>query len=365
LECAAGTFNAGANLSHHGDISICYTACRLKGPKGFFFAAFIQGGFSMFKKVIAAALALILCVGISSMAYAADWRPEEDWWGEDGGFFFSSEPVGEVKKVNLGVGYTYDPEAGIDTVYTTREFNAYVFPVGTTVSIKGYASIVVAPCVDGYTVFDWYNYAQGTGNDDDIILMRSDGGNPITSYKFDEPGLYAVYDFGVTGYTFAVEITGGASSQPAAPAGPPSERAVPTAQTVMVDGVETAFDAYNIGGSNYFKLRDLAFAVSGSAKQFEVGYDAENNAISLTSGLSYTAVGGELTAGTGEEQQAFPTQAAIFIDEASAELTAYSINNSNYFKLRDIGTAFNFDVYLEDGVIYIETTAGYGDYEAA
>ena len=47
----------------------------------------------------------------------------------------------------------------------------------------------------------------------------------------------------------------------------------PTASTVLVDGENVAFDAYNIADNNYFKLRDLAFTLSGTAKQFEVGWD--------------------------------------------------------------------------------------------
>ena len=45
-------------------------------------------------------------------------------------------------------------------------------------------------------------------------------------------------------------------------------------------GEKKAFDAYNIEGSNYFKLRDLAYVLNGTDKQFEVGWDAAANAIS-------------------------------------------------------------------------------------
>ena len=38
--------------------------------------------------------------------------------------------------------------------------------------------------------------------------------------------------------------------------------ASPTASTVLVDGQNIAFDAYNIADSNYFKLRDLAITLS-------------------------------------------------------------------------------------------------------
>ena len=70
-----------------------------------------------------------------------------------------------------------------------------------------------------------------------------------------------------------------------------------TASAVLVNGERVEFDAYNIAGNNYFKLRDLAYALNGTDKQFEVGYDAERNAVILTGGQAYTPVGGEMSAG--------------------------------------------------------------------
>jgi hypothetical protein len=50
----------------------------------------------------------------------------------------------------------------------------------------------------------------------------------------------------------------------------------------------------NIGGANYFKLRDIAFALSKTESQFEVRFDGGRNAIALTSGQAYTPAGGEM-----------------------------------------------------------------------
>ena len=112
--------------------------------------------------------------------------------------------------------------------------------------------------------------------------------------------------------------------------------ASPTASTVLVDGNNVAFDAYNIADNNYFKLRDLAFTLSGTAKQFEVGWDGANNAISLTSGQSYTVAGGEMTGKGGGTKEATPTDSRIFLDGREVQFTAYNIDGNNYFKLRDI-----------------------------
>jgi hypothetical protein len=139
--------------------------------------------------------------------------------------------------------------------------------------------------------------------------------------------------------------------------------ATPTTATVLVDGKPVSFDAYNINGNNFFKLRDIAMALTGSAKQFEVGWDAAANAISLTSGSAYTKVGGELAKGSPGSKQANPTTSKIFLDGEEINLTAYNIGGNNYFKLRDLGAAFDFGIGWDDATktITIDTSTGYAE----
>ena len=138
--------------------------------------------------------------------------------------------------------------------------------------------------------------------------------------------------------------------------------AIPAPSEVIVNGVNVSFNAYNINGGDYFKLRDLAFVLNGTAKQFEVGYNAAENTIILTSGKPYTAVGGEMTGkGVGAKTSA-PTNSKILLNGTEVQLTAYLIDGNNYFKLRDIGKAIDFGVErnsARDAVI-IDTSRGYG-----
>jgi hypothetical protein len=120
--------------------------------------------------------------------------------------------------------------------------------------------------------------------------------------------------------------------------------AAPTASAVLVNGKSAGFDAYNIADSNYFKLRDLAFALSGTEKQFEVGWDGASDAITLTRGQPYTAVGGEMEPKGDGSRSALPTSSKIYLNGAELALTAYNIDGYNYFKLRDIGQALDFGV---------------------
>lgn len=113
---------------------------------------------------------------------------------------------------------------------------------------------------------------------------------------------------------------------------------------VLVNGVATSFEAYIINGNNYFKLRDLAKVVSGTQKQFEVSWDEKVRAINLVSNSAYTPVGGELANGDGRSKQAIPNTSIIYKDGSIVQLTAYTINGNNYFKLRDVAQAFNIGI---------------------
>ena len=141
----------------------------------------------------------------------------------------------------------------------------------------------------------------------------------------------------------------------------PALTATPTASKVLVDGQNVAFDAYNISGNNYFKLRDLAYVLDGSVKQFSVSWDGANNAIALKSGEGYTVVGGEMaTKGTAAVTPK-ATTSRITKNGSLIALKAYNIGGNNYFKLRDIGEAFDFDVSWNNDVktIMIDTASTY------
>jgi len=142
--------------------------------------------------------------------------------------------------------------------------------------------------------------------------------------------------------------------------------AKPTSSTVFVDGRNIAFDAYEIEGYNYFKLRDLAYVLNGSTKQFEVEWDDENDAIALYSGMPYTEAGGEMTGKGAGIKTPEPTNSYIYLNYGLVQLTAYNIEGNNYFKLRDIGEKFNFGVDWDGDLnaITIATDKGYGDTEA-
>lgn len=124
--------------------------------------------------------------------------------------------------------------------------------------------------------------------------------------------------------------------------------ATPTTHSMYVDGVKQNVGVYTIDGNNYFKLRDIAAAVNGTAKQFqislEVSGDGDMNAIWLTSNKAYTTVGGELNSVLSGTQDAKASTATVYKDGAVVSYCGYNINNNNFYKLRDVAKSFDIGI---------------------
>lgn len=138
--------------------------------------------------------------------------------------------------------------------------------------------------------------------------------------------------------------------------------AKPTSSVVIVNGKKVPFEAYNIQGYNYFKLRDIAMALADTNKRFAVNYDGKTSSVSIVSNRDYTPVGGELKVGNTQGiKQAKATESRIYVDGQEVKVVAYNIGGYNYFKLRDIAKVLNFGVLWDGGnnAIKIDTSQTY------
>lgn len=125
-----------------------------------------------------------------------------------------------------------------------------------------------------------------------------------------------------------------------------------------------SMDAFKIEGYNYIKLRDLANFLNNTNKCFSVGWSDKTKTISLKSGEKYTPIGGEYTVtmkDQGKERLASPSKAKLIINGKEKTFTAYTINGANYFRLRDIAEAFDFNVIWDEQNqwVVIDTATSY------
>lgn len=191
----------------------------------------------------------------------------------------------------------------------------------------------------GYFTVDLY-YVFSFGNGDDkshIIYLVSDGAGAATGQPAATPAPQpesapvpsTSNNSGVNKTVTTVNATASVSK-------------------VLVDGKQVPFEAYSINNNNYFKLRDIAMAVNGTDKSFEVGFSNELKAINLITGEEYTPQGGELAVSTNAKaKKATLSTSKVYLNEEEVNLTAYNIGGNNYFKLRDIADALGITITFD------------------
>ena len=115
-------------------------------------------------------------------------------------------------------------------------------------------------------------------------------------------------------------------------------------QPVFFDGVQQPISAYNIDNYNYFKLRDLAQMLSGSAARFSIGADVDTLTISIVTGEEYVSRGDELTPLPEDFESVVASSWRLTVNGIERPVSAYNIDGSNYYKLADLGSVIGFGV---------------------
>jgi hypothetical protein len=292
------------------------------------------------KKVLALIIAVVMLAAMAPMAWAANASS-------------ITIAVPEIKGLTMtltNVQDKYSHEAFMYDAKMTPYF--FYFDQGGTVSFSKKVTL---------SFVDLTSYATTT--------QDFEANKPITvDDKFTGADLY--YDDATTGFIGFISLsdtvrgTGAsacsldintlkAAGGDTTPSTTPSPSAtthtvVLSSQAVKVDGVAKSMEVYNIDGSNYFKLRDIAYVLNGTKSQFSVSYDDAKKAITCTTGAAYTANKTELVIGADNSSTAVPSTQSLYINGSAANLTAFNIGGSNFIKLRDMGTALNFTVNYDE-----------------
>lgn len=134
----------------------------------------------------------------------------------------------------------------------------------------------------------------------------------------------------------------------------------PSSQTVTVDGIEKVLSAYNINGSNFLQLRDVAMLLKDTSKAFAVSYDADTSAAGIHTGNAYFPNGTE-NAAAGDFHHAVISSQIFTLDGEQIFPMAYNIDGSNYLLLRDAAALLDLCItYVPtENRIAISTMMGY------
>lgn len=139
--------------------------------------------------------------------------------------------------------------------------------------------------------------------------------------------------------------------------------AIATTADILVNGNKVGIGAYNIDGSNYVSIRDLAYVLDGSRASFDVGWDAATKSIALTSGQAYTPNGSELAENSGGKVSAWSIVTPVLLNGEEKMLDGYTVGNVSYFSLKDMSEALDFSMgwFNELRYIVINTEKSYGE----
>ena len=122
-------------------------------------------------------------------------------------------------------------------------------------------------------------------------------------------------------------------------------------QNIDIDGKAVTFKTYAIvepngGETNYVKLRDVAYAMNGTAAQFNVDWDGD---VLIVPYSAYAPNGSEMsTPFTGDRTYTKATSATK-VNGTAVPFSAIRLTDDNgggytYYKLRDLGKVLGFDV---------------------
>ena len=121
--------------------------------------------------------------------------------------------------------------------------------------------------------------------------------------------------------------------------------AIPSVAVLVVDGAKIDIEAFSIGGSNYFKLRDIAYILKDSIKRFNILYNESSGSFTLKPNEPYTPNGNEMTfTGISYPFRATASEVTVYFDNQEYILTSYKIGDSYFYKLRDIARLVGFSV---------------------
>ena len=312
------------------------------------------------KKALSLSLALVLALALAVPAFAAPVTVPIKYYGD--AELSDATKTGKTIRV-------WDN-------YGTPDLDVYNIPVGSSLTVRNFTGFEFYVCpLSEHT-------PSGMWRPDEIFSSLEYAG--VTKMESNKQGVYRdiTITFGegtAEGYwvlmageegasaKLVVCVGGSSATQPTTPTEPTTpaqpekpagtKTANPTNDKLEVNGAAQNPTVYKIGGSNYFKIRDVAAVLNGTEKQFAVGYSGGK--VTVTSGQPYEATGKELAGAPAAAKDASPSNDAIVIDGVETSLTVYKIGGSNYFKLRDLGKALDFNVGYSGGQVTIDTSKSY------
>lgn len=128
---------------------------------------------------------------------------------------------------------------------------------------------------------------------------------------------------------------------------------------IEIDGTSMDIPVYIVDDYSYFKLRDIAAAFHGTQKQFYPKWVEEDMAIHLETDTPYDKPISENT--SQKDTTATSSSAKLYLDGKKQNVSAYTIQDYTYYKLRDVAELLDFQITWseKDATISIKSDVSY------
>ena len=120
--------------------------------------------------------------------------------------------------------------------------------------------------------------------------------------------------------------------------------AYPAVANVSVNGHTTVLPAYNIGGNNYVRVRDVAVLLKDTPSSFDVQWNKDLQQVELKSFSPYTPNGTENKPMSSERRTVQSLTEPTAADGTLHMIAAYNVDGYTYYKLRSLGDLCGFVV---------------------
>lgn len=134
-----------------------------------------------------------------------------------------------------------------------------------------------------------------------------------------------------------------------------TEQASPSQQKITVNGKKMNVTGYLIDGSNYCKLRDVAYMLKDTDSSFDVVWDNARKKVLIQTGKAYQ---GDLKQQKMVKKLATVVYDGILCDGVQYQAKAYLIDGNNYFKLRDLMELVDAEITWNNTTSTVEIHTG-------
>lgn len=147
---------------------------------------------------------------------------------------------------------------------------------------------------------------------------------------------------------FCVSSTAASAVNQQTAGGPAEFEANLSSHHVQVNGEPVNPQAYLIAGHNFYKLRDIAYLLSGTSVSFDLTWDNDSATIDILPGNSYTEVGGEMCVTPVESPVAQHSTSNITLNGENVLIEGYCISGNNYYKIADLASELGFQALFDN-----------------